>query len=68
MPNHDRVFEHVDLQLGTRRQVKLVADRLGNDDSARTVNGSFHAIMVGAVPLKDNAVFATVAALPAKER
>jgi hypothetical protein len=50
MPNHDRVFEHVDLQLGTRRQVKLVADRLGNDDPARTVNGSFHAIMVFAMP------------------
>jgi hypothetical protein len=50
MANHDRIVEHVDLQLRTRRQVKLVADRLGNDDPTRTVNGSFHAIMVTAMP------------------
>jgi hypothetical protein len=49
--NHDRVVEHVNLQLRTRRQVKLVTDRFGNDDPTRTVNGSLHATMVAAMPL-----------------
>jgi len=50
MANHDRIVEDIDLQLRTRRQVKLVTDRFGNDDPARTVNGSFHTIMVFAMP------------------
>ena len=34
--------------------MKLLTDRFGNDDPARTVNGSFHTIMVAAVPLQGN--------------
>ena len=52
--NHDRVVEHVDFQLRTRRQVKLVTDRFGNDDPPRTVDGGFHTSMVCAVRLESN--------------
>ena len=68
MPNHNRVVEDIDLQLGTRRQVKLVTDHFGNDDPTRTINGCLHSIMVTAMPLKGNVVFVTVAALPVEER
>jgi len=50
MANHDRVVENVKLQFRTRREVKLFAYRFWDDDPARTVNGSLHAIMVSAMP------------------
>jgi len=52
--NHDRVAERVDLQLGTRRRVKLVANRFGNDDPTRTVDGRFYTSMVCDVRLESN--------------
>ena len=52
--NHDRVGEHVTFQFRTRRQVELVANRLGNNDPPLTVDDGFHTSMVCAVRLESN--------------
>jgi hypothetical protein len=50
MANHDRVVEHVNLELRPRGQVELVANRFWDDDPPRTIDGSFHARTVFLLP------------------
>jgi hypothetical protein len=44
--NDHAVARGLDLELAPRDEVKLIAERLGDDEPAGGINGSFHARMV----------------------
>ena len=51
----DAVARGLDFELAARDEVKLIAERLGDNEPAGSVNGSFHAKMVTRVGFAGNA-------------